>query len=107
MSTNIFILLNSVEFCNKNIYSTPQNTPFLTTENFWYGNGVIVLLFTLILHFTIPEKSCEESFDSPWKVFRSIILFYKNPNLWTMVVILMTQYIGLAPIYTFGDTVLL
>lgn len=82
---NLYIQLNSLEFCNKYLYSVPAKVeksyicvtwqePILTESGFWYWNGIVSLIVTVCIQFFVKEKNPPSNdFASVWEVVKTVI----------------------------------
>jgi hypothetical protein len=58
-STTVYFALNSIDFCNKYIYSAPQSVPLLTEGAFfkiWSLWMLFMTVYTLLLHSERDDK---------------------------------------------------
>jgi len=53
----MLINLNSANFCNQFIFSTPQEKGILSLEGFCYLTGLIIFLITIYVNFFTSERS--------------------------------------------------
>jgi len=108
LAFNVFIPLNSIDFCNQYIFSSPQQSPFITNENFWIWTGIVSFCLTLLIHIFIKENQNEnEEITSMVEIIKTLKFFVINPNLRQLVLITITSGLTLAPITAIADTILL
>ncbi|KAL4477488.1 hypothetical protein ABPG74_002638 [Tetrahymena malaccensis] len=126
ITNSFFIQINSVEFCNKFLYSTPSDQPLVTTKQFLQIISVLIALITVFVHFFVKEKESEkindqnknsklgneetpeqaEQIDSVIDVIKKLRGFFTNKNLRFLIFFMLSQNIGNSPVFA-SFTVLL
>lgn len=89
ISSSFFIAFNSVDFCNKWIYSTPQEQPILTIPNFLFIWAISQAVITIwIAFFTTEGKIWDDEDDEeeeitvmPSQIFAILKDIFFNKNL--------------------------
>ena len=68
MSSSIFVALNSIDFCNLYIYSTPSDVALLTIPDFLRYWALLVVIVTAYLAIFVAEESKNEDDDIQFSV---------------------------------------
>jgi PAT family acetyl-CoA transporter-like MFS transporter 1 len=98
----VFLALNSLEFCNKHIYATPQNAPVITMEQFFVLWGFLnfsinawILIFKNEVgdHQTGKEIEVEEPLGVK-EVYGLVWKLFQLPHFRSFAVILLLMNIG-------------
>lgn len=98
LAMNMFIPLNSVEFCNEYIYTSPQTEPLLNFENFFYITGTMALVYVIFIHTSLKREPPAKSFDSLSRILEIATGFWKNKNLLNCLLFLILARVGFSPI---------
>ena len=97
--STIFIQLNSLKFCNRFLYSSPQEEPLVSLQGFMIMISILILLINLCIHFLIREKPVKEKNIIPLtQILKSLLGFYKNKNLRYLVKMQLLWNIGFVTI---------
>ena len=92
---NLFILLNSPEFCNQYLFTIKRDTPLLDYNTFFLIVGVMALVYVVIIHlFLYKEPHSEKSFGSLEEILKVASGFWKNKNLLYCLVFLLFWRVG-------------
>lgn len=97
-STTVFISLNSIEFCNRHIYSVPQTTPILNLSTFCLLNSFITLLVTCYVHLRTTENPDPELHESVKVVLQHIKCLLYNKHVQTLLIHLLLFRLSFQPI---------
>ena len=75
---NLFIWFNSVQFCNKHIWSTPKNYPLLSIPTFLIIFAVYTFLIGIWIHLYKESRENIREFSSVFEVIKSLkgIFYY-------------------------------
>ncbi|EAR87251.1 acetyl-coenzyme A transporter 1 (macronuclear) [Tetrahymena thermophila SB210] len=133
ITNSFFIQINSVEFCNKFLYSTPSDKPLVTTKQFLQIISAIIAVVTVFVHFFVQEREKsdkqeiekvndqnknsklaneetseqqQEQIDSVIDVIKKLRGFFTNKNLRFLIIFMLSQNIGNSPVFA-SFTVLL
>jgi PAT family acetyl-CoA transporter-like MFS transporter 1 len=77
ISTTVFIALNSVEFCNKFIFSVAQTDPLLSISTFiwWWAMGQMIVTIYILLFVTEKHGQGEEDEEIEISISQSPAIF--------------------------------
>lgn len=99
LSYNLFIPLNSVEFCNNHIFSTPRDKPLLTYELFFILFAISLACYVAWVAFCVlKEPPTKKNFGSIFEIVRTVRGFWTNKNLFRCLVFFMIWRLGFAPL---------
>lgn len=57
---DVFIALNSIDFCNNWLRASPSNEPLITIDRFIFGWSIFQAAVTIYIWVFVPEKAEQE-----------------------------------------------
>lgn len=103
MSFTVFIALNGKEFCNKWIFSTPQEVGLIPLNAWVYYWGMFFIFFTLyLIMFREGDESSLEAHFNPKAVYYHMYQVLKLKHMQVLAFLLLVTKIGSAAVESIG-----
>ena len=95
LSFTVFLALNSPEFCNKFLFSVPQEAGLLTLGSYIQFWGIAFLCVTLwLIFFKVEQPTPPSDINSIKSAYKTIFQLFALPHMKSLIVILMIAKIG-------------
>lgn len=93
----LFLALESADFCNKYLRSTPESEGIVTLAGFLFFWGIVFFVTTTLVFFLKPEKPEKEQLElGIIDTYKVLIKVIKLPAVLSLAVIFLTSKVGFA-----------